>query len=70
MDYSELRAAMGRKNISIPKLADMIGINKKTLYTRFSGETDFNQPEISAIAKVLELSDDDILNIFFTRKVS
>jgi transcriptional regulator with XRE-family HTH domain len=70
MNISELKAEMARKNISIPKLADLIGINKKTLYSRFSGTTVFNQAEIAAIAKELNLSDEDILNIFFAEKVS
>lgn len=70
MNISELRAEMGRRNISIPKLADMIKVSKKTMYSRFSRTTDFNQTEISAIAKVLELTDTDILRIFFDEKVS
>ena len=70
MKICELKAAMARKNLSIPKLAAIIGINKKTLYTRFSGTTDFSQSEISAIARVLDLSDSDILDIFFAEKVS
>lgn len=70
MDISELRAAMGKKNISIPRLATLIGMNKKTLYSRIYQSTDFKQSEISAISKVLELSNSEILNIFFAEKVS
>ena len=70
MNFSELRAEMGRCNLSIPKLADIIKVSKKTLYSRFSGETDFSQPEIVSIAKALNLSDEAILRIFFAEKVS
>lgn len=70
MQILELKAVMAKKEISIPKLAEMLGINKKTMYSRFSKTTDFSQSEISRIAKILELSDNDILNIFFAEKVS
>lgn len=70
MNISELRAAMARKNISVPQLASLIGISKKTLYSRLSGETDFNLSEIRKIALVLKLSEAEILNIFFALKVA
>ena len=70
MNISELKAAMARKNISIPQLAEQLNISKKTAYTRFSGETDFNLSEIRKIADILELSYDDIRLIFFDDKVA
>ena len=70
MNISELRAAMARKNISVPQLACLIGISKKTLYSRLSGKTDFNLSEIRKIAIILELSEAEILNIFFALKVA
>ena len=70
MNYPELRAAMARKNISIPQLAVLLGMSKKTIYSRFSGDTDFSLSEIQRIAKILELSNDEILIIFFTEKVA
>lgn len=70
MNFAELKAAMARKGISIPRLAELLGISKKTIYTRFSGDTDFTLKEIKRIAEVLELSDEDILIIFFTEKVA
>ena len=70
MNIPELKAALARKNISIPKLAELIGTSKKTMYSRFSGNTDFSQSEISQISGILELSDSDILLIFFNNKVS
>ena len=70
MNISELRAELGRKKLSIPKLANLIGMDKKTLYTRFNEKTAFTQPEISAISEALSLSDDRILEIFFASQVS
>ena len=70
MNMAELKAAMARKNISIPQLANLLKISKKTIYSRFSGETDFSLSEIRKIAVILELSNDDIMVIFFTEKVA
>lgn len=70
MNMAELKAAMARKNISTPQLANLLKISKKTIYSRFSGETDFSLSEIRKIAVILELSNDDIMVIFFAGKVA
>lgn len=70
MHIEELRAEMARKSISIPQLAEKIGVTKKTMYSRMSGETAFKQFEIQKISEILDFSDADIIRIFFTEKVS
>ena len=70
MNYNDLRAEIARANLSIPKLAKAIRIDKKTLYSRMNGETCFNQEEISEISRVLNLSSDKIMAIFFADAVS
>ena len=70
MNYSELKAEMARQNISIPQLADLIHVSRKTLYSRMSGKTSFTQPEILSIAEVLHLSPERIYEIFFIEKVA
>ncbi len=70
MNINDLKAEIARKNLSIPKLADLINVDKKTLYSRINGEKSFKQEEISAIAKVLELSSEQIMFIFFADAVS
>ncbi len=70
MNISELKAEMARKDITIPQLADSISVSKKTLYSRFKGETSFTQPEIVAIAKVLNLTNTKIFAIFFAEEVA
>lgn len=65
MNANELKAQIVRAGLSIPKLADKIGLNKKTLYAKINGESDFKQPEIVAIQKVLGLNDEAVFAIFF-----
>lgn len=70
MNYCELKAAMARKGISAPKLASALGLSKKTIYERLKGNRGFCQAEICGIAKLLDLSNDQIISIFFDEKVS
>jgi len=66
----DLKAEIARCDLTIPKLADMIGLDKKTLYSRISGETSFKQSEIVKISQVLKLDEGKIMHIFFADIVS
>lgn len=70
MNYNDLNAEIARCGLSIPKLADKIGIGKKTLYSRMRGDTDFSQAEIVQISKVLKLDSTKMIAIFFSGEVS
>ena len=70
MNIEELNAEMGRKGISIPKLAELVGIGKKAMYKRFYGEAQFKQNELLVIKKVLNLSDNRMAEIFFSDEVA
>lgn len=70
MNVSELKAEIARCDLSLPKLADLIKIDKKTMYSRIKGETSFKQDEIVKISIALNLTEDKIISIFFTDLVS
>ena len=61
---------MKLKNISKDDLCKAIGISKTAFYRKCRGVSDFTREEILDIAKLLDLSGQDILDIFFTLKVS
>jgi len=65
LDIGELRAELGRQNMSIPRLAEALGMNRKQLYQRFHGDVSFTQKDILGIKHVLGLSDEQIIRIFF-----
>jgi transcriptional regulator with XRE-family HTH domain len=67
---NDLKAEIARNELTIPKLADLLGMDKKTLYSRMSGETAFKQTEIARISQVLHLTEDAIIRIFFAESVS
>lgn len=70
MNVSELKAEIARCDLSLPKLADLIKIDKKTMYSRIKGETSFKQDEIVKISIALNLTEEQIISIFFTDLVS
>lgn len=65
MNESALRAEIARNHLSIPALANTMGIGKKALYAKMKGESEFKQSEIKKLKSVLSLSDDQIIQIFF-----
>ncbi|MBQ8228594.1 MAG: hypothetical protein IJZ88_06225 [Clostridia bacterium] len=66
MNFDELNSELGRFGISIPRLAEIVGIGKKAMYERFKGESQFKQGEILIIKKTLKLSDSRLVEIFFS----
>lgn len=70
MNILDLKAEIARCNLTIPKLAEMIGMDKKTLYSRINGETSFKQTDIVKISQVLKLDEEKIMHIFFADVVS
>ena len=66
----ELQAEIAKKGLSIPRLAEMIGISKKAFYEKLSGKTEFKRNEILSIKETLGISDERLLEIFFADDVS
>lgn len=64
MNKIELEVAVLRNQISLAALAEKIGMNKTTLYRKLeSGK--FDREEIVKIREQLNMTDADILRIFF-----
>ena len=70
MNVLDLKAEIARCGLTLPKLAEIVEIDKKTMYSRIKGETSFKQDEIVKISLALNLTEDKILSIFFTDLVS
>ena len=65
MNTLDLKAEIVRCGLTIPKLAEMLEMDKKTLYSRINGETSFKQTEIVKISQALNLDEAKIMHIFF-----
>ncbi len=70
MNVNDLKAEIARNDLTIPKLALLIGMDKKTLYSRMNGDTSFKQDEIVKISQTLKLSEESVMRIFFADAVS
>lgn len=68
-DYAYLRGFIKEQFGSNQNFADFIGIGITALYDRLSGKTAFKQDEIDAVVREYELTGDEIMRIFFTRKI-
>ena len=60
-----LEARMKEKNIEYPELSEMINMSYQSLKWRLWGRTEFRLSEIKAIKKSLDLSMEQIIEIFF-----
>lgn len=64
MNKIELEVILIRKGTSIAELSEKIGINKTTMYRKLASGK-FDRSEIMKIRDELELTDADMLRIFF-----
>ena len=70
MNTNLLLAKVTERGIAKAGFPKMIGMSASSWYKKLRGITDFTQQDIIRIAQVLFLSDEDIIRIFFPRKVS
>lgn len=70
VNIRKLKAKLVEKDISIIELANVLGIDKSTVYRKLNkaGEN-FTVKDVEKISKALSLTYDDIKDIFFTNVV-
>lgn len=61
-----LYAMIRQKGYNIKSLANKIGMSQMTLYLRLEGKRHFKLQELKKIATALELTGDQIKEIFFS----
>lgn len=67
--YKELRKELIERNMTAKELAQRIGMAESALSMRMSGKREFRSYEILKISKVLQLSKDRVMAIFFGDQV-
>lgn len=70
MDKALLRYYMTKNNLTANELSKAIGIDPTTFSRKLNGHTEFVQGEIACIARTLELSGEQVVDIFFAEEVS
>lgn len=62
---NEFRAELVRKGMSVKSIARALKLTTASIYRKMNGYSDFYRTEIEKIAELLELSESDIIKIFF-----
>lgn len=70
MNTFVLKSQMALKGKSQKDMAEQCGITTGTFSKKINGKREFTQGEISAIAQTLNLTREQICDIFFAEKVS
>ena len=65
MNGTELKVKLMRLNMSVEDLANRMSINKATLYRKIKGDTQFDLKEVKEVVQILNLSESEMLSIFF-----
>lgn len=65
MDAKLLKAIATRKGVSMTALAKAMGISRNALYLLMSGKSEWSLSRIHSCKSALDLSDEQIRDIFF-----
>lgn len=66
MNKRELEIAILRAGLTKNDVIEKSGISRKAFYSRLKGATQFKQNEIARLKEILNLTDNDIISIFFS----
>lgn len=69
IDAALIRKHMVQKRYTVRQLSRDSDISEASLGNKLSGKTQFKADEIAVLAKLLELSDRDLIACFFAKKV-
>ena len=70
MNILKLKARIIEEGYSIRTLAKPLGIKDATLYKKVSGKVQFTMRELQILKKILHLSNDEFVDIFFSIEMS
>lgn len=62
----DLKAEMLKRGITNDKMANALNISHTTMNLKINNKREFKQSEIKKIKKYLDLSPEELVNIFFT----
>lgn len=70
MNINEFKAEVVRNGMTLEEFSNKAGIARATLYRRFKEPNTFTLGEITGISETLDLTNERVMNIFFSGKVS
>ncbi|WP_196601693.1 hypothetical protein [Pectinatus frisingensis] len=66
-DRNKFKYAVSTKGYTLENIADYLGINAVTLWRKMNGSSDFTRAEIQSLRGYLELSVQEVDEIFFVQ---
>lgn len=66
-DKNKFKYFVGLNGHTLKDLANQIGINQSTLNRKMNGDSDFTRSEIQNITYWLNLSEEEVIEIFFAK---
>ena len=70
MNKDGLKKKLEEKVMTIKGLCKLSGINSTTMWRKLNGETEFNRDEMERLSKALNLTREEMLDIFFEKEVA
>ena len=70
MDCNKLKGKIIEKGYSMKSFSSAVGISSVSLYRKMKGIREFDRNEIEKIVELLSLENEQIVDIFFNKKVS
>ena len=67
---SKFKAKIVENNLSLAKVAELLGINEATLHRKMNGVSDFSRSEIQLLRQILNMSSNESEEIFFAVKLA
>lgn len=67
MNANKLKGKMVEKNLNVAKTAELLGMNKSTLYRKLNGFEKFTVSDAVQLKHLLGLTDLEALDIFLSR---
>ena len=64
-----LKRTIEERGIKLTALADKMGISRQSLHSKIKGDRLFDQGEMMALKKCLNLTDREFMSIFFANRV-
>lgn len=68
VDLNKLRGKVVEKGLSQQELAVLIGIDRSTFYRKMKNGGDFSIGEVSKMAEVMQLTNQEAVDIFLSTK--
>lgn len=69
MDSELLRFRIKSSGVTMSEIAHKMGYSRQHLHSKMTGKADFKATEIRRLASLINLSKNDIINIFFAVNV-